>query len=261
MSHFRAWPWPRVLAHRGGGTLAPENTLAALRVGVEHGFGAVEFDAMTPLDDVPILMHDATLARTTGQHGDVTARTAAELAGCDAGSWHSAAFAGERVPTLAQALAFCREHSVWPNIEIKPARGDELRTGVAVSRVAAAAYADVLQAVAGIQGSADARAPLLSSFSIAALEAALGEAPALPRALLVERIEGTWLATIERLGAVSLHVNHRHLTKALAGEVKRAGYWLFCYTVNEPRRARELLEWGVDAFCTDRIDRIGPAFS
>lgn len=261
MSHFRPWPWPRVLAHRGGGTLAPENTLAALRVGVEHGFGAVEFDAMTPRDDVPILMHDATLARTTGQRGDVTTLSAAELAAFDAGSWHSAAFAGECVPTLAQALAFCREHSVWPNIEIKPAQGHELRTGAAVSRVTAAAYADVLQGASGIQGSADARAPLLSSFSVAALEAALGEAPALPRALLVERVAGDWVATLERLGAVSLHVNHRNLTQALAAEVKRAGYWLFCYTVNESRRARELLRWGVDAFCTDRIDKIGPGFS
>ena len=70
MSHFRAWPWPRVLAHRGAGTLAPENTLAALRVGHERGFRAVEFDAMAPLDDVPVLMHDATLDRTTGVRGD-----------------------------------------------------------------------------------------------------------------------------------------------------------------------------------------------
>ncbi|MEF9996702.1 MAG: glycerophosphodiester phosphodiesterase family protein, partial [Burkholderiaceae bacterium] len=47
----------------------------------------------------------------------------------------------------------------------------------------------------------------------------------------------------------------------LARAVKDAGYWLFCYTVNEPDRAREILSWGVDAFCTDRIDEIGPNFA
>lgn len=261
MSHFRPWPWPRVLAHRGGGALAPENTLAALRVGVERGFRAVEFDAMVPRDDVPVLMHDPTLTRTTGLSGDVTARTAAELAACDAGSWHSPAFAGECVPTLTQALAYCRAHSVWVNVEIKPAPAHEVRTGTAVSRVAAAAYRDVSHDSRGAPGEIDVRAPLLSSFSVAALEAAFAEAPQLPRALLVERVARGWLAMMARLDAVSLHVNHRHLTRALAAEVKSAGYWLFCYTVNEPQRARELLEWGVDAFCTDRIDRIGPDFA
>jgi len=60
---------------------------------------------------------------------------------------------------------------------------------------------------------------------------------------------------------VALHTNQRHLTASLAAAVKDAGIWLFCYTVNEPGRARELLGWGVDAFCTDRIDLIGPDFA
>ena len=58
-----------------------------------------------------------------------------------------------------------------------------------------------------------------------------------------------------------MHANHRHLTPARVAEIKASGAWLFCYTVNEPARARELLAWGVDAFCTDRIDRIGPDFA
>ena len=64
MSVAPPWPYPRVLAHRGGGTLAPENTIAAIKVGLEHGFRAVEFDAMLAADDVPVLMHDPTLERT-----------------------------------------------------------------------------------------------------------------------------------------------------------------------------------------------------
>ncbi|MGB9107283.1 MAG: glycerophosphodiester phosphodiesterase family protein, partial [Telluria sp.] len=62
------------------------------------------------------------------------------------------------------------------------------------------------------------------------------------------------------VGAVAIHANHRHLTRQQAVDVKAAGFGLFCYTVNDPARARVLLAWGVDAFCTDRIDLIGPDF-
>ncbi len=113
MSHFRPWPWPRVLAHRGGGTLAPENTLGAIRFGLAHGFRAIEFDAMLAADSIAVLMHDPTLERTTSGRGPVPAMSAAALAQLDAGAWHSPRFAGEPVPTLADALALCRAHDVW----------------------------------------------------------------------------------------------------------------------------------------------------
>ena len=60
---------------------------------------------------------------------------------------------------------------------------------------------------------------------------------------------------------MAIHTNHKHLTSGLAREIRLAGFGLFCYTVNNPIRARELLAWGVDGFCTDRIDLIGPDFS
>jgi glycerophosphoryl diester phosphodiesterase len=80
------WPWPRVVVHRGGGSLAPENTLAAIRLAVERGFNAVEFDAMLAADDEPVLMHDPTLERTAGRATAVAALRASELAGIDVGS-------------------------------------------------------------------------------------------------------------------------------------------------------------------------------
>jgi glycerophosphoryl diester phosphodiesterase len=260
VSHFARWPWPRVLAHRGAGSLAPENTLAALRAGVEHGFRAVEFDAMVPLDDVPVLMHDATLKRTTGVSGRVCERESGQLAQLDAGRWHSARYACEPVPLLADALAYCRANSVWSNVEIKPAPGHEARTGALVARVVASEYADWLVAGGDQAKRADPRVPLLSSFSEAALEAARAAAPDLPRALLRDRVPANLDDLMQRLGALSLHTDHRRLDAAGAQAVKQAGYWLLCYTVNEPARARELFDWGVDALCTDRIDLIGPAF-
>jgi glycerophosphoryl diester phosphodiesterase len=261
MSHFRAWPWPRVLAHRGAGALAPENTLAALRVGFEHGFRAVEFDAMAPLDDVAVLMHDATLDRTTRTPGAVTNRRADELARLDAGAWHSAAYVHEPVPTLAEALQYCRVHSIWPNVEIKPAPGHEVRTGAIVAQEVSRAYADVVR-MGGDQAAAlDARVPLLSSFAEEALAAARGAVADLPRALLTDEVSPDWRERLERLGAVCLNTDESTLTAVTARAIKQAGYWLFCYTVNDPERARELISWGVDAFCTDRIDLIGPGFA
>jgi glycerophosphoryl diester phosphodiesterase len=260
MSHFRPWPWPRVVAHRGAGLLAPENTLAALRIGYSHGFRAVEFDAMAPFDDIPVLMHDPTLERTTGADGAVSARRAGELARLDAGIWHSARFAGEPVPTLAEALGYCRDQSIWPNVEIKPAPGHEERTGALVALTVSQAYADVLNA-ARDDPTYDARLPLLSSFAEESLAAAQAAVPGLPRALLIDRVPQDWRARLQHHGAVGLHTNHRLLTADNARAIKQAGYWLFCYTVNAAPRARELMRWGVDAFCTDRIDLIGPDFS
>jgi glycerophosphoryl diester phosphodiesterase len=261
VSHFRAWPWPRVLAHRGAGTLAPENTLAALRVGHERGFRAVEFDATAPLDDVPVLMHDAMLERTTGAAGAVTSRRADELARLDAGAWHSAAFAREPVPLLAQALEYCRAHSIWVNVEIKPSPGDGVRTGAVVATVVARAYADLLRPGGDDAARLETRVPLLSSFDEDAIVAARGAARDLPRALLVDAVPEDWRERVDRLGAVCLNTNHNGLTPAGIRAVKSAGYWLFCYTVNDPQRARELLAWGIDAFCTDRIDLVGPDFA
>lgn len=261
MNGKRPWPFPRVLAHRGGGTLAPENTLAAIRVGIAHGYRAVEFDAMLPADDTPILMHDPLLVRTAGSPGAVTDFAAAELARLDVGRWHSVRFAGEPVPTLDETLAFCRAQQVWCNVEIKPAPGRASATGRIVAEHVARAYADVVRAGGATAEGAIPAAPLLSSFSVEALAAARAAAPDLPRGWLIDRVPADWRERVDALGAVAVHTNHRHLTARRAAEINAAGVWLFCYTVNAPARARELFDWGVDAFCTDRIDLIGPDFA
>ena len=255
------WPFSRVIAHRGGGALAPENTLAALDVARAYGFRAVEFDTRLAADDVPVVIHDATLERTTDATGPVAAHTAAELGRLDAGSWCAPRFAGARVPTLAATLAHCRAHGLWPNVEIKCVRGDEERAGAVVAQAVAVAYRDVLRAHGDRAESIEPRAPLLSSFSSAALIGARRAAPDLPRGYLVREVPADWRDGLDALGCVSVHVDHERLTREQACAIKSAGGWLFCYTVDDPDRARELLAWGVDAFCTDRIDRIGPDFA
>lgn len=247
------WQYPhRILAHRGGGTLAPENTLAGVRRGMEAAFRAIEFDVMLARDGIPVVMHDPSLGRTVAGAGNVFDYDARELAALDAGSWFAHAYAGEPVPLFLEFAQFCKAHGVWMNIEIKPAAGFERATGTVVARMAAAMFADDIAA-----GRLE-RVPLLSSFSEVALAAAREAAPELPRACLMERLAPDWAARAQVLDAVAVHLNHRHLSREDVRAVKAAGLGLFCYTVNTPARAGELLDWGVDAFCTDRIDLFQP---
>ncbi|RJG04606.1 glycerophosphodiester phosphodiesterase family protein [Noviherbaspirillum sedimenti] len=265
------WPYPEIVAHRGGGALAPENTIAALRCGLAYGFHAVEFDVMLAGDGIPVVLHDEMLGRTVAGNGKVPDFTAADLMRMDAGAWFSPAFAGETVPSYAQVFHFCLAHGIWMNVEIKPAPGFETATGRTVAALTAQWLADaaagVAAGVAGASGRPDAAAlasgwpaPLLSSFSHDALLAAQAAAPGLARACLFDVVPDDWRQRLAEVGAVALHTNHEKLTPQLAAAVKAAGYGLFCYTVNEPARAREIRVWGVDAFCTDRIDLIGADF-
>ncbi len=240
------WPYPRTIAHRGAGKLAPENTLAAFRHGASFGYRMFEFDVKLSADGKAVLLHDATLERTTSGRGRADALTLGELAQLDAGSWHSPAYAGEPIPTLAAIAAYTRANGLHVNIEIKPVPGTEARTGAAVALDALALWAGA------------AVPPLLSSFSEAALEAARRVAPDLPRALLLDTLPADWLDRLARLGCVALDANHRELNQDVIEAAHGAGYRVACYTVNEPDRAAALLGWGVDAVITDAVDRIPP---
>jgi glycerophosphoryl diester phosphodiesterase len=248
MQH-RTWPHPRIIGHRGGGALAPENTLAGIRKASELGVGGVEFDVMLSADKIPVLIHDETLERTTDGRGSVAATLYAKLASLDAGARFGPAYRGERIPTLEQAAKTCVELGLWANVEIKPAGGFERETASVVAKLIAEWWASA------------SRKPLLSSFHEACLEVAQASAPEFERGYLADRIERGWHESAERLGCVSVHCNCRHLTEVQVHEVKRAGYALLCYTVNDTDTARRLLSWGVDAIFTDRLDLFPPDFS
>jgi glycerophosphoryl diester phosphodiesterase len=237
-----SWPYPRVVAHRGGGALAPENTLAAIRLGASLGFRGVEFDVMLAGDSTPVLIHDETLERTTGSRGQVAATPYASLVKLDAGN-------GEHIPRFEEAAALCRSLDIWPNVEIKPAAGHERATGAAVARMTSELWRGA------------ALAPVMSSFSLAALEAAREAAPEARLGYLVDEVPPDWDSAMKRLGCVALHCNQAKLTAAQAAAVHAAGYGLLCWTVNDPITARRLLAWGVDCLVTDALKVIGPQFS
>jgi glycerophosphoryl diester phosphodiesterase len=236
---------PRLIGHRGGGTLAPENTLAGLRTAVRFGYRAVEFDVMLSADGTPVLIHDETLERTTNGRGAVVETPDAVLLQLDAGSWHGTAFASERIPTLAAAAAVLHELRLWANVEIKPAAGYEARTGEIVARVVRNLWLG--------------RPPaLLSSFSVAALGAAREMAPQLPRGLLVEAIPADWREQVRELQCMSLHCSAAMTTPAEIRQVADSGTAVVCYTVNDVELGARLMEAGA-AIITDRLDLFQPS--
>ena len=247
MCGLPAWPYPRFCAHRGAGTLAPENTLAAFRLGFEHGYRMAEFDVKLSADGVAFLLHDDTLDRTTNRRGRADASTWRELSLADAGTWHSSTYAGEPLASLAAVAAWSRAQQVDVNMEIKPTRGRERETGAGVALDAASLWAGSTQQ------------PLLSSFSEAALEGARDAAPDLPRAWLSEYWLDGWREHVLPLGCIALDLLHTLLTKDRIDEIHDAGLRVATWTVNDPARAADLIAWGVDTLITDAVDLISPA--
>lgn len=234
----------RVIAHRGASLYAPENTLAAFALAADQGARAIECDAKLTRDGKVVLIHDDRLDRTSSGRGAVKRFDLKAIRQLDAGSWFAPRFAGERIATLEEGLELWAKRGLFPQIEIKPCRGRAAETGAAVARATRKHWPR------------DLPAPLFSSFSIRALEAARNAAPELPRAWLAERLPRDWRKRAKRLGSVALHVNQKYLTEAAARRVKQAGLGLRCYTVNDPALAQRLFDWGVDAVFTDCPDRI-----
>lgn len=244
---MNSWPYPRWVAHRGAGKLAPENTLAAFRLGASHGYRMFECDAKLSADGVVFLMHDAALDRTTSGRGIGGAQPWSALAQLDAGGWHSRAYAGEPLPTLENLARFCLANGHLLNIEIKPTPGTERETGEAVAREAARLW----------QGAAVP--PLLTSFQVESLEGAQAVQPELPRGLLLDKLWDGWLDAARQLGCVAIVCNHALWDAAVVSMVHDAGMRALSYTVNDDRTAQRLLELGTDGIITDRVDLFPPA--
>ena len=242
-----AWPYPAWVAHRGAGKLAPENTLAAFRVGAGHGYRMFECDVKLSADGIPFLLHDATLDRTCNATGLAGERDWAALSRLDAGAWHSRAFAGEPLATLEGVTRFCQANASLLNIEIKPTPGAERLTGEVVARHAARLWAG------------QATPPLLTSFQPDALEGARHSAPALPRGLLLDALHNGWLAKAQQLGCVAVVCNHALWDAATVQTVQQAGMRALSYTVNDEWAVQRLLDLGTDGIISDRVDLFSPA--
>jgi glycerophosphoryl diester phosphodiesterase len=233
-----------VIGHRGAGACAPENTLASLRQAKALGCNWVEFDVRLTGDGRPVLLHDSRLERTTDGRGRVGALSLAEVRRYDAGNWFDPSFAGERVPKLEEALALLAELGLGANVELKAARGKAAATGALVSDALARNWP------------ADPARLLISSFQRSALAGARDHAPHIARGILFRRVPKTWSKIAARLGCATIHADHQRLSLGTVLEIRRAGYPVLAYTVNDPARAQTLLDWGVTSVFSDVPHRL-----
>jgi glycerophosphoryl diester phosphodiesterase len=232
---------PRFIAHRGAGTCAPENTMAAFELGAALGHTAFECDVKLSADDVCVLLHDDTLERTTNGQGPAAAMRWADLRQLDAGTWLSPDFAGEPLASLADIARLCCPKGYFVNLEIKPSPGTDTHTARVVANSAAALWAG------------QHRQLLLSSFSHVALQAAQAAQPQLARAHLFKTLPPQWLDLAQDVACQGVVLHHSLVSPHTIAACHAHGLWCASYTVNDPEQAQRFIGWGLDHLITDAV--------
>ncbi len=225
-----------LFAHRGDSGGAPENTLAAFRRVRDTGADGVEFDVQATRDGVPVVIHDESLERTTDGRGLLQEHTLEEIRRLDAGSWRDPAFAGERVPTLAEALEVFRGTPLTVNLEVK--------THILP-------YPGLAEAVVGeVRAQEMSGQVLLASFNHHTLLELGRLAPEIPRAVLVRsHLIEPW-TYVAAHGFHALHPEHHACTETLVRGCHAAGLAVRAFAPNDEEDVRRLIGMGVDAVLT-----------
>jgi glycerophosphoryl diester phosphodiesterase len=252
--HLFPAPQPTIIGHRGAARLAPENTMAAFRVATDLGLG-FELDVTLSEDGELVVIHDDTLERTTTGSGAVAEHRWTDLSSLDAGSWFGTQYAGEPIPRLPDVLAELGHRAVI-NVEIKtPPKG------TSVKPVAEAVVRELQKA--GLTQRA-----FVTSFNPFVLEAVRAADPSIIRGQLVATFDEADLSGIEKLVLKNLWLNRKASADLLVAEaaflrrrgpryvraMKRRGYRVLVWTVNDPAEMREMVELGADGIITDSPD-------
>lgn len=233
----------QVHAHKGASAVAPENTLAAFRAA--HGQGArwVEFDVSLLGDGTPVVIHDATVDRCSSATGRLQDMTVADLATVDAGAWFDPFYAGERIPTLAQALACFAEFGLNGNLEIK-------------RHPHQASVAALVEAIVAVLARRDPRVAIsISSFDADVLRAVAALAPGLERAMLWDRLPGDWPDRLAAIPARVVHLDYRSLGFPFLAEANRRDILVRAWTCNNPEELAAYWPAGLGAVITDEPRR------
>ena len=236
---LESYPQPLIFAHRGASTEAPENTLAAFELALEHGADALELDAKLSRDGTAIVIHDTTVDRTTGAHGRVKDMTLAQLRALDAGSFKAARFHSEKIPLLEEVFEVLGRRA-FINVELTNynSPNDHLVETVCM-----------LVKKFNLQNRV-----LFSSFYSRNLKHARGLLPEVPCGLLaMPGLLGAWARSFGfTFGPYA--ATHPSLKDATAQQVQRAHRLkrrIFVWTVNDAEDMRRLFGWGVDGIITD----------
>ncbi|MFH8250943.1 glycerophosphodiester phosphodiesterase [Microbacterium sp. B2969] len=231
-----------VVSHRGGGALAPENTLPAVEAAIDAGFDYVEIDVALTADRVPVLMHDRTVDRTTDGHGSLASLTLAQVKELDAGSWFAPAYAGTRVPTLEEFLAVLGSSGRRALVELK---------GVWDAEAGAAL-------IASLRAHDLERRVAIVSFNPQSLLATSGASDLVYRLLILRRLPHDIEQAVEGADARGILVDWRAVAKRpeIVTELHDAGLRVLVYTLNTDVEWQETTTAGVDGIVTDEPARL-----
>jgi glycerophosphoryl diester phosphodiesterase len=231
------------IGHRGASRAAPQNTLAAFRQAAELGADGVELDVHLSADGVPVVIHDFVVDHTTDGTGAVAARPLAALKELDAGGWFDPAYAGERIPTLAEVMEAVGD-TLLLNIELKVAGRSDGRLAAAV--VGLVTRFNLAERV------------LLSSFEPTALLDVRRLAPHLPLGFLYDPLPSSWPTRLRARGLhpQALHPHHTLARPALIRRAHKRGQRVVTWTVDEPAAMARLIAAGIDAIITNYPDRL-----
>ncbi len=227
------------IGHRGAAAHAPENTVASFRRAVELDADAVEFDVQRTRDGALVVIHDETVDRTTNGSGRVGDLTFGEVRALDAGVWKGREFAGERVPTLEEAIDAVPER-IRLFVELKDP----------------ALYPGIEAQVLGVLGERNAlRRAEVSSFDHDALARVRAADADVAIGLLFSRHPDP-VPAARRLRARALHVGSRALTGDLVANAHAAGLAVYVWTVNDPADIAAARALGVDGMFSDHPERL-----
>ncbi|MCV4232244.1 glycerophosphodiester phosphodiesterase [Virgibacillus sp. LDC1] len=230
-------------AHRGSSAICPENTMAAFAKGLEQGATGIETDVQMTKDGKLVLIHDESVARTTGAEGLVKDYTYEELAKLDAGSWFGAAFQGERIPLLEELLELTKSHGTIVNIELK---NGSIQYPELEKRV--------IETVRHYKMSEQI---VISSFNHYSLVECKHIDPEIRTGLLYgEGLYKPWeYAKLAKADA--LHAYHRAVLPEWVTEAKQHGVVYHPWTVNDEEQMKALIDAGVAGIITDYPNVLG----
>lgn len=232
-------PQPVIFAHRGASAHAPENTLAAFELALAQQADAIELDAKLSADGHVVVIHDATVDRTTNGKGRVKDLSFADLRKLDAGSFFSETFGGEKIPALDEVFETVGKRT-YINVEL---------TNYNTPRDALVETVCMLVKKHNLQ-----KRVLFSSFLASNLSKARSYLPDVPRGLLaLNGLLGIWARSFGFVFGKyeALHPYLQDMTHQQAVRVHRLNRRIHVWTVNEEADMRRLFNWGVDGIFTD----------
>jgi glycerophosphoryl diester phosphodiesterase len=232
-------PIPKLIAHRGASMYYPENTITALRMAHSMGARWVEFDVRFAGNNVPVIFHDKTLERTTNGHGYVVTTPFHHLEQLDAGAWFDRRFAHEKIPSFKEWLQCAAELKMGMVIELK------------ARRWRAARLADTVLKMLDDYWPKDLPTPVLSSASFTCLRELYRCNKELPLGLVIKHWFYPWRQVLQECNCVSAHLRHSVIKLKRVEYLKKLGYKVLAYTVNDLKVANILFEHGVDAIFSD----------